>query len=475
MNDRVYYRANFSNITAPISGGARQLDEEGNEYASIPIQLPSNLFPHNTQPRQVEMMLTKLDVPLSKIPIAHVPIKNITEGGRIRIITKGLMTCWPFRFDGYGTIRPNTYSGPMYNYLRGNQWRIQDMLLQLNGQQKSFDYDAKLQKMKRTMDFGFENIDALCEFFTSNLQSCLNGALHEANSALFPSDMHYPELICRGDNLVLEYTNRGSQYTVVPVHNEIFTTSMSLNEPTRMWVRTVNASGVQTAHYEQPEYVSGFSIVVNQCIKDLFPELPWRKVDNRLLPEFTVVGGVASGKSIPTWQSKNDGDPFFYVLDTVKADLHVKDDTIRTCTSLDPSDNNSMLSASAEYIFRGVNVLSTINISSFIVVLDGISLTQQTFPVDISPENTSSAQLSTIPIIENYYPVWNTISDLSTNMIIVKDAFTNAAPIILDRSAMYERNMRFSIYYITKQGKMHLLTIDPNSVLSIQICYSFIY
>lgn len=479
MTDRIYYRANFSNVTTPTSSGARRVDEEGNEYASIPIQLPANLISQSVAPKGIEMMLTKLDVPLSNIPLSSIPIKSIGTGIRTRITTKGLISCWPFRFDGMGTLRPTTYSGPMFNVLRGNQWRVQQMALDFNGQHGCIEYEAKLQKMKREMEFGFENVDSLCQFFTSNFQKCLNETLKEADSTHFSPKYYYPSIVARNNVLVLQYVNRGCPYTILPAHDDVFSTSGSVTQPTRTWVRVVSPTGEQTTHYTGSDYISCYSIVVNKCVRDLFPGLPWRRVDNSVLSPFTVTTSASvpsvSGQSIPTWEALNDGDSMMYVLDTTKSDLNITNDEVRSVENLDPTINNSILSAKAEFIFQGYNALSSINISSFIVVLDGISLTQQTFPVNVSPNNASSAQLGVIPIIENFFPQWNSINDLSTNMVVIKDAFTNAAPILLDRTALFERNMRFSVYYITKDGKMHLLTMKPGTVLSIQICYSYIY
>ena len=126
------------------------------------------------------------------------------------------------------------------------------------------------------------------------------------------------------------------------------------------------------------------------------------------------------------------------------------------------------------YEFPDVDLTSIIDISSFVVQMSGVDLTQQTYPINIIQSSNSAALTTNVPIIEVYYPLWNTISDMSTNLIISKDVFTNAAPIVLNRNAMYERNFSIIISYITKSGKLKQVFIPPESNLSVQITFSFI-
>ena len=102
-------------------------------------------------------------------------------------------------------------------------------------------------------------------------------------------------------------------------------------------------------------------------------------------------------------------------------------------------------------------------------------MTQQTFPINVKTSTMSSALTSSVPIVEVYYPLWKEIADLSTNVIISKDIFSNAAPFVLDENALSQRNITFTVHYIMNDGTMHELTIPSNTTLSLQACYCVKY
>lgn len=484
MSDRVYYRANFSNVTTPSSSGGRQTDDEGNELATIPIQLPSNLINSANPPKGVEMMLTKLDIPLGRIPAAIIPIEDVIVDStdEAMITTMGRITVVPYMYSNVGKLEPSDEELRDIWYPEGGtgefNWYIEHLQVPIDAQFDTPNYKQIVTRMRTEKEYHFRSIDNFLAILSEALQRALKYVLEISRFQHpefdVPGTYFFPKFIASRDSLSLEVTNNGCPLTVIPFNSEFFDATSGAEPyiPSRVLFRQLDSAG-DSANIEFPnELIYGYSIAVNKYIRDMLPSLPWREVNNDYLTRIRPDGGRYIGQGLPNWRWENFDDPIMYILDTNSASLELFDDV----TSYSPfTEITCTQTTRIRYNFTGFNLLAIIPISSFVVTLDGISLTSQTMPVNLNSANEGAAQTTSIPIIENYYPLWQDITDLSCNLIVSKDAFTNAAPIVLDRGAMYERNFRFSVYYITKDGKMHILKIPPGTCLSLQLCYSFIY
>lgn len=480
IENRINFRANFSNTTTPESSGARVRDADGNEYASIPLQLPSNLYKSSQHPKRVEMQLSKLNVPIGRVPIAEigtydiVPVQAPSQG--YGVITKGVITCWPFRFNGLGEV-VGAYGVPWYmpelSVLPGGKWPISRMLFSVPGQSGTTAYKDQIKRCMDRAKVEFFSVDEVCNFLTKNLQHALQQVLVSGMPSTFTKQSQFPHFIPTTDGrLSLIHETRDQPMMTIPIHNEIFNevaNTVRDNAPV-LW-KIVDRDGHIVDFPISGDAYFGYSIVVNRHIRDMFPALPWVKVDNSLLPPFNPATG--SGKSILGWEEMNYGDSFFYVLDTSRSILTINQDAVTS--PWQNSSSNQFLSSHLIYTFDNFDLTSIIPISAFIVVVDGIGMTSQTYPVNISSANGSSALTTSIPIVEVYYPLWQSISDLSTNLIIIKDQFSNTAPVVIDPNALRERNLKFSVYYITTSGGMELLKIPPNTCLSMQVCFSIVF
>lgn len=85
---------------------------------------------------------------------------------------------------------------------------------------------------------------------------------------------------------------------------------------------------------------------------------------------------------------------------------------------------------------------------------------------------TSSAQISTLPILDVFYPLLSSENDLQDVLIISKDVVSTAGPIKLNTKSLTQfRNFSFNIGYIAKDGTLHNLLIPENANLSIQLTF----
>lgn len=109
-------------------------------------------------------------------------------------------------------------------------------------------------------------------------------------------------------------------------------------------------------------------------------------------------------------------------------------------------------------------------IQSFVLLLQGMNVTQEIHPINIAQPGASSLN-SMIPIVENYYSLATTLRDLHDELVIVKDTFSDAAFYKLDTTSGQERTITLTIKYITKDGRLHQLYIPKNGVFALQLTF----
>ena len=109
-------------------------------------------------------------------------------------------------------------------------------------------------------------------------------------------------------------------------------------------------------------------------------------------------------------------------------------------------------------------------ISSIVLTLNGIQVTQEMQPINIT-QPTGSSLTSTIPLIENFFSTASTLRDLHDELIVAKETFDDTARCTLARTSGYERTLQIAAKYITKDGKLHQIYIPPNGVFIVQITF----
>ena len=110
-------------------------------------------------------------------------------------------------------------------------------------------------------------------------------------------------------------------------------------------------------------------------------------------------------------------------------------------------------------------------ITSFVLTMAGTRVSDEIQPVNIVDNSLASAQLSTIPIIENYYSTASTLRDLHDELVVIRDQVTNAATYTLANTGGEERTLKFAVKYITKDGKLHQVYVPPNGVFTLQLTF----
>lgn len=113
-------------------------------------------------------------------------------------------------------------------------------------------------------------------------------------------------------------------------------------------------------------------------------------------------------------------------------------------------------------------------IQSIVLTLTGVQVNQQYQPINMQQTGGSSLTTS-IPVIENYSSLAQTLRDLHDELVVIKDDFCENALYILPTTSGCERNIFFRAQYITKDGSLHQIYIPPNGVFSLQLTFGLSY
>ena len=113
-------------------------------------------------------------------------------------------------------------------------------------------------------------------------------------------------------------------------------------------------------------------------------------------------------------------------------------------------------------------------IQSIVLTLEGVQVNQEYQPVNMKQPDGSSLT-STVPIIENYYSLAQTLRDLHDELVVVKEQFDTTATYTLSKTSGQERTLRISAKYVTKSGMLEQIYIPPNGVFSLQLTFGISY
>jgi len=109
-------------------------------------------------------------------------------------------------------------------------------------------------------------------------------------------------------------------------------------------------------------------------------------------------------------------------------------------------------------------------IQSIVLTLQGMDVNQEYQPINAS-DFSGSALTSSIPVIENFYSLAQSLRDLHDELVIVKDSYSDTATYTLATTSGQERSITLSAKYITKDGKLHQIYIPPKGVFSLQLTF----
>ena len=186
----------------------------------------------------------------------------------------------------------------------------------------------------------------------------------------------------------------------------------------------------------------------------------WRLSDD--VPNFKRCHSHSTSTQYPTI-----GDRINYYQETIQ-----RTDTTTTSTTVITSNTQSYVgNVRLTFTWDNLPMVVMSPVQSIVLTLTGIRLNEEVQPFNIADKEGSSLT-STIPVIENYYSLAQTLRDLHDELVVIKEEFTDCPTYTLDPTSGQERVIHLTAKYITKDGKLHKIFIPPNGVFTVQLTFA---
>ena len=152
-------------------------------------------------------------------------------------------------------------------------------------------------------------------------------------------------------------------------------------------------------------------------------------------------------------------------------ELYETSSTTTTAVTRNPKSSQS-IGANVRLTFTWSNLPMVVMspIQSIVLTLEGVQVAQEYQPINMTTVGGSSLT-SSIPVIENFYSMAQSLRDLHDELVVAKESFDDTATYALDTKGGMQRVMRLRAKYITKDGRLHQIYIPPNGVFSLQLTF----
>lgn len=467
MNDE---RKQFVKLNTSIYTGSNsrnlEYDSEGNIKSVIELRLPDNLA-NDRGIRYIDFQTSKLRLSLSNLPVAMIPVDPQTAYSEYvsgqPITTKLIVGFWTYYITDNKTVQP---SGAWSDYGYPCASPIANLKLPLTFESIDIEYvrrygyvplkrlDTLIYALENALIRAYQQIDALTATPASNSKIKIKITESSFSLSLQPNIQlsHYipylygtPGLV--NDPVIIEqnFTNAQKISRTAAVEKTGGSTFSYPNE---------NSGKIGLAGF-------GVNLIGNSYFKDLFNFLPWLTPIS--LSTLNANQNLTPLDS-PTW---------------IGSTIYVLNSTAASCTC---HFNDTMFGTSgthktqreAMYVWDNIPTILISPISSIVILVDGLATTPQILPINIQ-QGQGSSLTTTIPVIENYFPLTTSIRDLHDDLIISREPYSNTALFSLPPNGLAERTLRFRAGYVTKSGELHEIFIPPTGVFILQITFCLHY
>lgn len=167
-------------------------------------------------------------------------------------------------------------------------------------------------------------------------------------------------------------------------------------------------------------------------------------------------------------------DPYAKINDAVNMEVQTYEQKEIVTSIVSNPENSSVGNLRLNFTWSNLPTVILSPIQSFVMLLSGMQVTQEIQPINIA-QAAGSSLVSTVPIIENYYSLAQTLRDLHDELVVVKDSFNDAVTYKMKPSSGMERTLTFTVKYLTKDGRLHQLYIPKNGVFTLQLTFELSY
>lgn len=467
MSDTQYLKLNTS-INTGSNASTLERNSDGDVKAVIELRLPDSLS-HEEDIQSIDLQVSKMRLSLNNLPIALVPINSQTIRYQFEhhepITTLMWIGFWAYFVADDGSILPHEQPGPKMKY------------------PNSSIVPVRLPLTFETFDIDFaERTGSLPVRRYETLMYALETALNELHSLLYSTT--YPvtkhtlecEVNLTADTFSIDYrvvdyfvTANAFLFGTPGICTKDITSPASYSSLAAVRKQMTISNSKEEDRFPTTSsdgtlmHVSwGINIIGNSYLKNLLNFLPWLTSPKRFSDLLVFQRPRTFGGA-----SYNDSD-LFYILNSVSASAEQYWSPSYAKENLLSALNYAEKYLNVLYTWRNVPTILLSPVSSVVLLLDGIGVNPQILPVNMKQKQGSSLTTS-IPVIENYFPLVTSIRDLHDDLVISRDAFANTALFSIPANSITERTLRFRAGYITKDGQLFDLFISPTGTFSIQL------
>lgn len=473
MTDRKYIRLNTS-ISTATNTQTLTPDDEGNIPAVIELGLPANISSDDV--KAVDLEITKMRVSMKRTPIAAFKplpsfyasssLVDTLDTPRINYTqTAALISVWPAVLHQTGVI---TNFFTQWTAWR-DRWTVESRHTPMVA--------LSVPKVLETplIEAGSESI-MVTEFSTleAMLENAICNSLKIADG-LFNAEPHL-KVSLKADTFSITLNTAiwegavrvfyGTPFCYQDVidHNGPFYKDYGHTYRLRK-----NSSGEIEEYVpaSRDDMTSMFNIVGNSALRDTLHFLPWIKVpieriknDPNLNPLYFDVYDYNSEK-------------YLYILDFGPCNVTVSEPQTMIGL-LTQTEGSEVYGYDITYTWENIPVVTMSPINSIVLLMNGMDVLSQIQPINFKQAGGSSLT-TVVPIIENYYSLATTLRDLHDELVISRDQFSSNAVIKVNPNSLKERTVSFKLGYITKDGSLHTLMINAQTVFSLQLTFCLYY
>lgn len=450
MTDKVYIKLNTSLSTCSNSATLEH-NADGDIKGSIELRLPENIS--SAPCSAIDLQTSKLRLSMANLPVAFVPVNpdSIDPNSPDPIPTLLWIGIWFQHVENNGSITPENSIGscPATTALI-NIPRIYETL--------------DIAFAKQTGYLPIRNIETLVSAINTALDLCYTDCLRypiPVGRVYIPDfEWHIGE-----DHIQISFTNIGSQTkkaapfgTPGVVKQEFISSSTPWIAYRGSYDRTTGAElwNVDNESYS-PTY--GFNIIANTNFRNLFHFMPWLRPINR--NDLGYGQQIAPPAGIPD-------DMLVHVLNIEAAQCTTeRENGIYVWGT---QTTNDAFGTRFRYRWDNMPTILLSPVSSIVILMDGIGVTQQILPINMKQPQGSSLTTS-IPVIENYFPLTTSLRDLHDDLLISRETFDDTALMSVPPHALRARSLNFRAAFITKDGQLYDLYIPPTGTFMLQLTF----
>lgn len=442
-------RTNYTTISSSIT---EPLDHDGLRSARITISQPKEIF---GDCENAEMILSKMSIPISGIPLMQVELNKSNPG-------PDQNRC----FNCSGVIYPGFYalSNPAYNdqLWTGNNQFIWSTKIPGKVKVTTIPEQAQVidtQRWDRILDEGtiwLNNSAEVGKHFAGLIKNAILTTSYGPAQTTPPTGMLAPNTLVNvdvgfsSDSMGIDISFNGTYATEFDFYGPIFGGVMfPFND----------GNVVKIQMKENCYYLPAFQLVVSASIKNNFPFLEW--TDCYSLPAKTLVANPGYNTQYP---ATDYGQYYVWRSDHLVPEI-------------------SQITINGETFTRihvnvpSCNIANSTCFAGLAVEAPFLPIVPQYYPLfqrmaGEQSVNTTNLSITTKPLFEIYLPLIGKASDLDGFLVVNKDSLNVNAPIPIDvKQLIALRDFYFDFYWIDNYGQLHPLKIPPHQNIFLQLTW----